>query len=116
MRTLKILSFLLALLCVLTLTGCGGAATPAADAQTADSAAVAPEVAATESAAEPEAEAEPEAVQQMGADGAIESVTAIGFVDIDGVKLRAIAVKYIADLVGADITPDMFSIDRKSVV
>lgn len=56
-----------------------------------------------------------EANKELTADDAIESVTAIGFVDIDGAKLQAIAVKYNADLTGADISADTYRIEVGSV-
>lgn len=47
-------------------------------------------------------EPEPESV--------IKSVSAIGFVDVDGAKLKGIAVEYEEDLTGATVSADMFTV------
>lgn len=49
--------------------------------------------------------------QEISADEAIESVETIGFVDTDGAKLAAIAVKYSVDMTGADVDTDTFSVN-----
>ncbi len=67
---------------------------------------------AAEVSEEPEASASP---QLFGADFAIESVTAIGCVDIDGVRLRAIALKYCTDLTGADVSADLYELETSPV-
>lgn len=48
---------------------------------------------------------------EISADDAIESIETIGFVDTDGAKLSAIAVKYNVDLTGAEVDTDMFVIN-----
>ena len=47
---------------------------------------------------------------EISADEAIESVETLGFVDIDGSKINAIAVKYNIDLTGAKVSLDDFII------
>ena len=47
---------------------------------------------------------------EISADEAIESVETLGFVDIDGSKINAIAVKYNIDLTGAEVSLDDFAI------
>ncbi|MGN0814656.1 MAG: hypothetical protein ACI4MH_05445 [Candidatus Coproplasma sp.] len=47
---------------------------------------------------------------QSETDSGIQSVTAIGFFDNDGVKLQAVAVEYGQDLTGADVAKDTFSV------
>lgn len=47
---------------------------------------------------------------ELSADDAIESVTTLGFVDVDGSKTYAIAVKYTVDLAGAEIGLDSFEV------
>ncbi len=102
----------LALMCLFALTGCGSAA---------DTAEVPMERPAAETETEPAAEAEAErgpeagAFQELGADEAIQSVTAIGFVDIDGAKLQAIAVRYSVDLTGADVAAGTYKIETGAV-
>ena len=53
--------------------------------------------------------AEPERTE-ISADDAIEGVETLGFVDIDGSKIEAIAVRYGVDLTGADVSADDFAI------
>ncbi|MCD8122443.1 MAG: hypothetical protein LUE65_09460 [Clostridiales bacterium] len=55
-------------------------------------------------------ESSTESFAVMSADEVIESVETIGFVDTDGAKLSAIAVKYGVDLTGADVRADQFEI------
>ena len=40
----------------------------------------------------------------------IQTVTALGFVDIDGAKLQGLAVEYNVDLTGADVSAEAFSV------
>lgn len=47
----------------------------------------------------------------VSADQAIKSVSAIGFVDVDGTKAKAIAVEYAMDLTGAKVDKDTYDID-----
>ena len=67
--------------------------------------------AGTEAAAEAKTDAGQE-LAQISADDVIEDVQTIGFVDTDGAKLSAIAVKYSVDLTGAQIDADAFSINN----
>ena len=55
------------------------------------------------------------AADEISADEAIESITAIGFVDIDGAKLQAIAIEYSVDLTGADVSADAYKIETGTV-
>lgn len=48
--------------------------------------------------------------ETVSADDVIESVETIGFVDTDGAKLEAIAVRYRVDLTGAKLDTDLFSV------
>lgn len=41
----------------------------------------------------------------------IQEVTALGFVDVDGIKLKAIALAYDQDMTGADVAPDAYSLN-----
>ncbi|MDO5378901.1 MAG: hypothetical protein Q4G52_11260 [Clostridia bacterium] len=41
----------------------------------------------------------------------IQEVTALGFVDVDGVKLKAIALTYDQDMAGADVAPDAYRLN-----
>ncbi|MBQ9347004.1 MAG: hypothetical protein IJT94_06635, partial [Oscillibacter sp.] len=47
---------------------------------------------------------------EISADEAIEGVEALGFVDIDGSKIQAIAVRYGVDLTGAEVSVDDFAV------
>ncbi|MGN0805960.1 MAG: hypothetical protein ACI4MC_02890, partial [Candidatus Coproplasma sp.] len=40
----------------------------------------------------------------------IKSVSALGFVDVDGAKLNGVAIEYEEDLTGATVTADMFTV------
>ena len=40
----------------------------------------------------------------------IVKVTAIGFIDLDGAKLKAVALEYDQDMTGADVTPDAYAL------
>lgn len=66
----------------------------------------------TAAAAENAAEESTQAAAEIAADDAIESVTTIGFVDTDGAKLSAIAMKYNVDLTGAELSGDLFSVNN----
>ena len=48
---------------------------------------------------------------EISADDAIEDVEALGFVDIDGSKIQAIAVRYNVDLTGAEVSADDFAVN-----
>ena len=69
----------------------------------------------TEPSQQPSSAPTPEGPQKLGADEAIENVIAIGFVDLDGAKLKAVAVQYSVDLSGAKVSPDDFAIEVNSV-
>ena len=92
---MRISAVLLSVLCLLAVlfTGCSSEQAP----QT------------TTPATQPATEATTPA--ELTADEAIENVIAIGFVDMDGAKLSAIAVQYSVDLTGAQIDADMFAIN-----
>lgn len=90
-RAIKLLAVGLPL--ALSLTACGAASGSAS----AVSSAAAEETTASSST-------------ELSADDVIESVETIGFVDTDGAKLSAIAVKYNVDLSGAEIDTDAFLI------
>ena len=47
----------------------------------------------------------------ISADDAIESVSTLGFVDVDGSKAYAIVIKYNVDLTGAEVSLDDFAIE-----
>lgn len=48
---------------------------------------------------------------EISADDAIEGVHALGFVDVDGSKTRAVAVEYAVDLTGARVSADTFEVE-----
>ena len=50
------------------------------------------------------------AAEEVPADEAIQSVMAIGFVDLDGAKLRAVAIEYAEDMTGADVGADTYEL------
>lgn len=98
-----ILLLLLTCLCVFALAGCGGAAD-------------APErTEQPEQTQQPPAELTPEGPKSLSADEAIENVIALGFVDLDGAKLEAIAVQYGVDLTGAAPSPADYEIELSEV-
>ncbi|MBR0283180.1 MAG: hypothetical protein IJQ81_16580 [Oscillibacter sp.] len=86
MATRRIALFLTAALLTLSLAGCGASV-------------------GAGSAENTEAER-----TEISADDAIESVETLGFVDIDGSKISAIAVRYNVDLTGADVSAEDFTI------
>ena len=94
--------FVLTLVCllVLILTGCGGNDVPVESGE--------PKPTPTEDLSEPQGPV------QLGADAAIEGVTAIGFVDVDGAKLQAIAVKYSVDLTGVEVSAEDYQVEVSS--
>ena len=49
-------------------------------------------------------------------ENSIKDVIAIAFMDVDGAKLKGVAVEYDTDLAGAQITPDMFELVANKLV
>ena len=97
----KIITLILVLLCLLAMAGCGSAEEKAAPTP-------------QPTAEAPASVEEPHGPKELTADEAIESVTAIGFVDIDGAKLQAIAVKYSVDLTGTEVSAKDYQIEVAS--
>ena len=100
----RIVCAVLALCLILALADCGFANAAADNAPTAGT--------ETEEA---EVKEEAPAAETMSADEAIRDVKAIGFIDSDGAKLKAIAVEYGVELKGDSVSVEDFEIDDYSI-
>ena len=59
---------------------------------------------------------EPNGANTVSADSAIQGVSTVGYVDVDGAKVSAIIVEYNVDLSGAQVSPALFEIEDYGIL